>query len=244
MPATTTAYLVGSASLIGLLPLGGFWALREGVNAFWYDDQWLVVVLLLVNVLSAINVTRVFRLVFLGEPRIKTRRTPEVPWTMALPMVSLTILSVLTPLILQHLSLLPDWAYVNHAAVVLIIVSGVLGSWIGSVIPLNRAWSRSVKMPNKLIQDLLAYDFYVETFYRLTVVWLVNNLSQMGAWFDRYVVDGVVNFVGLASIFSGESLKYSISGQSQAYLLTILLGISLLGAWLTYPMWYPLLSAP
>jgi NAD(P)H-quinone oxidoreductase subunit 5 len=244
MPATTTAYLVGSASLIGLLPLGGFWALREGVNAFWYDDQWLVVVLLLVNVLSAINVTRVFRLVFLGEPRIKTRRTPEVPWTMALPMVSLTILSVLTPLILQHLSLLPDWAYVNHAAAVLIIVSGVIGCWIGSVIPLNRAWSRSVKMPNKLIQDLLAYDFYVETFYRLTVVWLVNNLSQMGAWFDRYVVDGVVNFVGLASIFSGESLKYSISGQSQAYLLTILLGISLLGAWLTYPMWYPFLSAP
>jgi NAD(P)H-quinone oxidoreductase subunit 5 len=96
-------------------------------------------------------------------------------------------------------------------------------------------------MPYKLIQDLLAYDFYVEKLYKVTVIWLVNLISQASAWFDRYVVDGVVNFVGLASIFSGETLKYSISGQSQAYLLTILLGVSLLGVFLTYPLWYPLL---
>jgi len=89
---------------------------------------------------------------------------------------------------------------------------------------------------------MLAYDFYIDQLYRVTVVWFVNLVSQLSAWFDRYVVDGIVNFVGLASIFGGESLKYSISGQSQLYLLTILLGVSLLGAWLTYPMWNYLLN--
>jgi NAD(P)H-quinone oxidoreductase subunit 5 len=48
------------------------------------------------------------------------------------------------------------------------------------------------------------------------------------------VLDGFVNLVGFASIFGGESLKYSISGQSQFYLLTILIGISVFGAPLTF----------
>ncbi|GAB4321102.1 MAG: NAD(P)H-quinone oxidoreductase subunit F [Leptolyngbyaceae cyanobacterium] len=241
MPATTAAYVVGSAGLIGLFPLGGFWAFREGINAFWYDNPWLVAVLLLVNGLTAINIVRVFRLVFLGPRQMKTRRAPEVIWLMALPMVSLTILTLLVPFILQRLQILPDWVYLNQIAIALMMLSALIGCAIGAALPLTRVWSRPVQMPYKLIQDLLAYDFYVEQLYKVTVIWLVNLISQASAWFDRYIVDGVVNFVGLASIFSGETLKYSISGQSQAYLLTILLGVSLLGIFLTYPLWYPLL---
>ncbi|HEY9615950.1 MAG TPA: NAD(P)H-quinone oxidoreductase subunit F [Microcoleaceae cyanobacterium] len=237
MPATTTAFIVGAAGLIGLLPLGGFWAMRQGINAFWYGDPWLVGVLLVVNALTAHNLVRIFRLVFLGEPKPKTRRAPEVPWTMAVPMVTLTIFTLLVPLILQHLSLIPDWMYMNWEGSGLLVLSGLLGCISGAVIRLNRAWSRPVQTPLRFIQDLLAYDFYIDQLYRVTVVWAVNALSRLSYWFDRYVVDGAVNFVGIASIFSGESLKYSISGQSQFYLLTILLGISVLGIVLTYSLW-------
>jgi NAD(P)H-quinone oxidoreductase subunit 5 len=41
------------------------------------------------------------------------------------------------------------------------------------------------------------------------------------------LVDGAVNFFGFASIFGGETLKYTITGRSQQYILTILLGILL-----------------
>ncbi len=237
MPATTTAYLVGAAGMVGVVPLGGFWALREGLNAFWYDDFWVVPVLLLVNGLTALNLVRVFRLVFLGTPQIKTRRAPEVPWTMALPMVTLTVITLVFPAILQRVYLLPNWAYLNWAACGLLVVSGVIGGSIGALMPLSRVWSRSIQMPLKFFQDLLAYDFYIDRLYRLTVVGFVDNFSKFSAWFDRYIVDGLVNLVGLASIFSGEGLKYSVSGQSQAYLLTILIGISLLGVVLTYSFW-------
>ena len=234
MPATTISYVVGSAGLVGLLPLGGFWALRQGVNTFLYDQPWLVAVLLLVNLLTALSLTRIFRLVFLGSPKEKSRRAPEVPWTMAVPMVSLTVVTLVVPLILQRLSLLPDLTYINWTAVGLLTLSGAIGVGLGATIHLNRVWARPVQIPLKFVQDLLAYDFYVEKLYRVTVVWLVSSVSQLSAWFDRYVVDGLVNFVGLASIFSGESLKYSISGQSQFYLLTILMGISLLGILMTF----------
>ncbi|KAM3095056.1 NAD(P)H-quinone oxidoreductase subunit F, partial [Phormidesmis sp. 146-12] len=107
---------------------------------------------------------------------------------------------------------------------------------------LNYNWSRPIQAPLRFAQDLLAYDFYVDRLYRVTVVFVVSTISRFSAWFDRYIVDGVVNLVGLASIFSGESLKYSVSGQSQAYMLTILIGIGVLGIVLTWSMWESLLS--
>ena len=237
MPATASAFVVGTAGLIGLLPLGGFWALRQGVDIFESEQPWIVGVLLLVNALTAFNLTRVFRLVFLGEPQPKTRRAPEVPWQMALPMISLTVFTLLAPFMMQGLGLLPAWTYLNPSAVLLLVTSGLVGCGLGGKIYLTRTWSRSVQVPLRFLQDLLAYDFYIDRLYRLSVVWLVNLLSRFSSWFDRFVIDGVVNFVGLASIFSGESLKYNLSGQSQFYLLTILVSVSLLGVVMTWTMW-------
>ncbi|MEB3340016.1 NAD(P)H-quinone oxidoreductase subunit F [Okeania sp.] len=229
MPATTTSFLVGTLGLIGLLPLGGFWALREGLDAFWIIDPWVVPVILLVNFLTALNLTRVFRLIFLGEPQPKTRRAPEVPWTMAVPMVSLIIVTLLAPVIMESLSLLPDWNYLNVAVVILLIGSGLLGVVIGSTMQLGRTWSRPIQAPFRLAQDLFAYDFYVDRLYNVTIVFAVSQFSKLSAWIDRYIVDGIVNLVGLATIFSGQGLKYGVSGQGQSYLLTILLGIGVLG---------------
>jgi NAD(P)H-quinone oxidoreductase subunit 5 len=235
MPATTTAFVVGAAGLVGLLPLGGFWALRQGVSTFLYANPWLVAVLLLVNALSAFNLTRVFRLVFLGEPQPKTRRAPEVPWQMAVPMVSLIILNLLVPVIMQQLSLLPDWTYLDRNAVFLLVLSGLSGTVLGGLIYLPRQWTRSVQISMRFVQDLLAYDFYVERLYRWSVVFAVDHLSRINAWIDRYIVDGAVNLIGLVTIFSGQGLKYSASGQSQFYVVTILLGVSLLAALFSWP---------
>lgn len=233
MPATTSAYVVGAAGLVGLLPLGGFWAFREGLDTYWYDNPLLVSVLLLVNLLTALNLTRVFRLVFLGAPQAKTRRAPEVPWTMAVPMVAMIVMTLLVPFMLRRLYLVPDWEYLNWAMLGLLVLSGAIGCGLGATIYLNRTWARPVQRSLKFLQDLLAYDLYVEQLYKVTVVWVVNQLSRLSAWFDRYVLDGAVNLVGLVSIFSGESLKYSISGQSQFYLLTIVIGVSVIGVLLT-----------
>ncbi len=237
MPATTTAFAVGSTGLVGLLPLGGFWALLRGMDDFWVDQPWIVAVLLLVNGLTALNLTRVFRLVFLEQPQAKTRRTPEVAWLMAVPMVSLAIVTLLTPFMLDWLTLLPSLESLNVIGVLLLVASGLVGCTFGSTINLPRNWSRSVQTPVRLLQDLLSYDFYVDRLYRVTVVLSISLLSRLSAWFDRYVIDGVVNLIGLASILTGEGLKYSISGQSQTYVLTILVGVSLLSVLMTWLIW-------
>ncbi|WP_017715605.1 NAD(P)H-quinone oxidoreductase subunit F [Kamptonema formosum] len=235
MPATTTAFAVGSAGLVGLLPLGGFWAFREGIDVFWFSHPWVVAVLLAVNFLSALNLTRLFRLVFLGKPGPKTRRAPEVPWPMAVPMVSLILVTLFLPAIMLRLSLLPDWSYLNLAAVVLLILSGLTGTVAGGAISLERTWSRPVQPRLRFLQDLLAYDFYIDRLYRVTVVFAVDRFSRITAWFDRYVVDGAVNLVGLSAIFGGEGLKYNVTGQSQFYVLTIVVGVGLLVILMSWP---------
>ena len=234
MPMTTLAYITGSAGLVGLLPMATYWAMLDGMSKFWMDAPWAVGVILLVNGLTAISLVRVFRLVFLGDVTPKTKRSPEVPWQMAMPMGVLVGATAALPFVLLKLKLLPVTGEINFTAAALLTTSGLVGISIGSLIQLNHVWLRPIQAPLRFVQDLLAYDFYVDKFYMVTVVWAVRSLSRFTSWFDRYVVDGAVNLVGFASLFSGESLKYSASGKSQAYMLTILLGVGFIGLFLSW----------
>lgn len=238
MPATTTAFVVGTAGMIGLLPLGGYWALSKGINSLWADSPGLVATFIVVNGITAVGLTRVFRLAFLGKPQPKTRRTPEVLWPMALPMVGLTVITLGMPLLLQQLNLLPPakYEYLIEVPQLLLLGSSVVGCAIGGLIDLPRTGLRSISLPVRFLQDLLAYDFYVDRLYNLTVVFAVDLFSKVMAWIDRYVVDGAVNLIGLATVVGGQSLKYSVSGKSQFYLFTILIGVSLLALLMSWPL--------
>jgi NAD(P)H-quinone oxidoreductase subunit 5 len=224
MPATTLSFVVGSAASLGLLPLGCFWAMLAWAEGVWTTSPWLVGILLLVNGLTGFNLVRVFGLVFWGAPQPKTRRAPEVGWLMAVPMVTLVIVSLLMPAMLRQWEGLPNWQTVNPVLVTLIVLSGAIGCGLGGWIYLNPAVSKPVGLVWRSVREILAYDFCLDRLYAVSVVLGVLQGARLTAWFDRYVVDGLVNFVGVASIFSGESLKYTISGQSRNYLLTLFVG--------------------
>ena len=237
MPATGLSFLVGSAGLLTFAPLGMFWTYQRWFSGSWDTDWWLLSIVMFVNVFSAINLTRLFRVIFLGKPQIKSRRAPEAPWQMSVPMVSLTIVTLITtfaplewplwlspnmPLSLEQPEL------VTQYAVPLLVASGIIGCTIGFAIPVGRAWARSSNIGVRFVQDLLAYDFYIDKIYEFTVIAAVSTLAKVTSWVDRYVVDGAVNLVSLATIFSSNALKYNATGQSQFYIATILLGVGFL----------------
>ncbi len=235
-PISGLAFLIGGLGLIACPPFGSFWAILELVNGLKQTAPGLIGVVLLVNVLTAFGLTRVFCLVFGGEAKSMAQRSPEVGWQMVLPMTLLLGFTLHMPLVMQACGLLPAWADLSQDLALLLLWSSVFGVSLSAIVYLGKVIPKPVQFPVKALQDLVAYDFYTPTIYRTTIVGLVGIVSQVTAWFDKYLVDGAINLFGLATLFSGQSLKYSTSGQSQAYALTIVLGLTLLGLFLCFPL--------
>ena len=228
MPATSLAFIIGSAGVVGLLPLGSFWCYGLMVNSLQESAPGFAVVFLLTNLLTATNSTRVYRSLFLGKPLPKTKRAPEVNWLMALPMVSLSVIVLLLPAMMQRIDPVPGIASFSLPVAGAVSVSGLIGVVIGALIPLDQFWSRSTTPWIRTLQDLLAYDFYTPEIYRRTVVSLVANLAQFTRWVDLNVIKAMADGVGNLSMATANGLKLSVSGKTQSYVLTVLLAIVLL----------------
>lgn len=234
-PASGISYLVGAAGLMALPPFGSFWALAQFANQVSETRPLILGLILVVNGLTAFSLTRVFSLIFGNKPQPMTERSPEVHWPMVLPMMILTGVVLHVPLLLLQWQILPLNIFTTTVTG-LLIASTVVGVGSAGLVYLNPGWKKPVKLGWQPLQDLLAYDFYTAKIYRFTIVLVVGAVSQIMYWFDRYIVDGLVNLVGLATVFSGQSLKYNTSGQTQFYALTILVGIGLLGIWVSWPV--------
>ncbi len=226
-PLSGLAFLVGIAGLIALPPFGSFWAMLKLADGLWTTQPWLFGLLLAVNSLTAFSLTRVFGLIFAGNEKPMTVRSPEVGWQMVIPMMLLVGFTLHLPLVLQSFSLLPDWANINKDVALLLIWSTIFGCSISAVIYVSGSKFKPQLSVWKPLQNLLAYDFYTPKLYRFSIVFAVDSISKVTAWFDQYLVDGAVNLVGFATMFSGQGLRYNVSGQSQFYLLSILLGMTL-----------------
>ncbi|NEP17583.1 MAG: NAD(P)H-quinone oxidoreductase subunit F [Leptolyngbya sp. SIO4C1] len=238
-PVTGLSFLIGTLGFIAMPPLGGFWSMRLLVDNLWQAGDWGLVLLVIgVNWLMAFSLMRAFALMFVGPSQVMSDRAPEPIWSVVLPMAAMAGLTLHVPIVLQSLALVPVWQLAVNNVGILLLWSSLTGATISYLLYRNRQQISPQLLPQWLV-DLFAYDFYTPTLYRNTVVLAVGALAKLGDWLDRYVVDGLVNFVGLASLVGGETLKYGNTGRSQFYILTIAIGTVLLGlfmGWLYLPL--------
>lgn len=233
-PITGLSFIVGALGLIALPPFGGFWALLELADDLWKDHPALVGLLLLINALTAFSITRTFGLIFAGNVQPMTVRSPENIWAITLPMTILAGFVLHIPMILQSLSLLPDWAMLNKDVALLLTWSSIFGISLSAVLYVGNFVQKPIRLPWKPLQDLFAYDLYTPKLYRSSIVGSVDIISRFTDWIDRYIIDGLVNLVGVSSLFGGEALKYGNSGQTQSYVLTIAIGLVITAIWMSW----------
>jgi NAD(P)H-quinone oxidoreductase subunit 5 len=227
---------IGAAGLVALPPLGGFWAMLKLIDDLWQDQSGLVIIVIAVNAFLAFGFTRVFCRVFLGQSHVMAERCPEVHWPMALP-IGVTIgLMLHLPIVLHNLELLPDWAEIHPEIAIVLIWSTITGISTAAAIYLGNIVAKPVRLPWVGLQNLFAYDFYTKDLYDKTIILAVGSIARLVNWFDQYLVDGLANLFGIVTLLSGQSLKYSTSGQSQFYLLTIVIGMAIIGLWLSLPI--------
>nr|YP_009454195.1 NADH dehydrogenase subunit 5 [Senegalia laeta]ATO89290.1 NADH dehydrogenase subunit 5 [Senegalia laeta] len=85
----------------------------------------------------------------------------------------------------------------------------------------------SKKVSKKIVADKirnLIYDWsynrgYIDAFYRISLINNVRRLAKLNYFFDRRVIDGIPNGVGITSFFLGEVIKYVGGGRISSYIL-------------------------
>jgi NAD(P)H-quinone oxidoreductase subunit 5 len=233
-PVSGICYLVGAASLVALPPFGGFWALARMGDRLSQVSGLLLLVLLLVNALTAFSVTREFCVFFGGKIKPMTLRSPEALWPLVIPMTVTMGFALHLPILLAQWHLLPS--NLNLGVAFLLVLSTAAGVIPAAYVYLNDNIPKPIVFQPKAVQDFFANDLYTAQLYKVTIVFVVGLISQIINWIDTFLVDGVVNLVGLATVFGGQSLKYNVSGQTQFYFLSIILGVALIGIIICWPL--------
>jgi len=233
-PVSGICYLVGAASLVALPPFGGFWSLARMGDRLAEVSGLLLLVLLLVNALTAFSVTREFCVFFGGKIKPMTLRSPEALWPLVIPMTVTMGFAIHVPILLAQWHLLPS--NLNLGVAFLLVLSTAAGVIPAAYIYLNDNIPKPIVFQPKALQDFFANDLYTAKLYKVTIVFVVGLISQIINWIDTFLVDGIVNLVGLATVFGGQSLKYNVSGQTQFYFLSIILGVALIGIIICWPL--------
>ncbi len=227
-PISGICFLVGAIGLIGFPPLGGFLAMVDLLSYLWQENPSLAELLLLINGLMAFSLMRVFGLIWGGKPKQMTERSVEPLWLIVIPMTLMAGVVLHVPQMLIAWGVIPNWTQMLSPDALLLIGSSVAGLATGGYLYLNQQVPKPVTLPWLGLQNFFANDFYTPKLYKVTIVGLVDGVSKAMYWFARIFVDGVGNFFGLATLFSGQNLRYSTFGQLQLYTLTIMVGIGVL----------------
>jgi multicomponent Na+:H+ antiporter subunit D len=95
LPVTGNTALIGSLSISGIPPLGGFWSkLIIVIAAVQANQPILAGVAILVSIVTLTYYLKSMRLVFYGKLNKAYEAIKEVPFAMCLPMIVLAILSI------------------------------------------------------------------------------------------------------------------------------------------------------
>nr|ABG11918.1 NADH dehydrogenase subunit F [Syringa vulgaris] len=77
---------------------------------------------------------------------------------------------------------------------------------------------------------------YIDAFYTTSLTGAVRGLAQLTHFFDRRVIDGITNGVGVMSFFVGEGIKYVGGGRISSYLFFYLSCVSIFLLGLYFPV--------
>jgi NADH-quinone oxidoreductase subunit L len=92
----------------------------------------------------------------------------------------------------------------------------------------NRA-ARLARLMNVFGLYTLSYGkFFFDAIYLAFVVWPLLGLARMAAWFDTYLVDGLVDLVGGVPKSLGAAMRPIQNGLVQFYALAMMLGLLIL----------------
>jgi NADH-quinone oxidoreductase subunit L len=248
LPLTFAAYAVCAAALAGVPLTSGFLS-KDALIAEsfrWASEQanGLAYVLpasaLASAALTAAYLTRQVSLVFFGEFRGEPNtfaHVHEPPLSMRVPVLLLAALSLgwvvwLNPFAVGEV---PLWVEIGAA---LALLGGAAGAWLNRNKATPLVPTLDVFYDNIFVKTTLRLGAATAWFDRRVVDRLVDGLGIFGvvlahvvAWIDKYFVDGLVNGAAWLAGRFGQLTRSVQAGRVQGYVVAAVLGLLLLVGW-------------
>ena len=102
MPITAMAFLICAFSVMGIPPLGGFFAKFMVINGAVYSGHlWIALIFLLGSVMTMIYLLRIFVLIFMGKPT-HDYNAKDASFTMVSSVVLLAVMSILGGIFINY----------------------------------------------------------------------------------------------------------------------------------------------
>ena len=244
MPITSATFAIGALSMAGLPFLSGFWAKDEILHAL-LDNRGAFALALLTLPVTALYMTRLFILTFLGEPKDEEAHAHahESPPAMWVPLALLGTLTLVTgfvaidavgralgfpggigQVIFVHEPEVLDFNVAIAAGSSVLVAVGLAMGWY--VYALRPGLSTAAAQAFRPVHALLVNRFYMDAFYQSIIDNVVLATGRMVAWFDRNVVnDTGVDGPGYTTRFAAYLLKFQQTGRLPNYALAIVIGV-------------------
>ena len=248
MPLTTFLFAIGMAGLCAVTFFSGYYSKEAIIEAAWVDYKVVYGVLIVTAYLTAIYMTRLFKIAFLGKAKSHgAEKAHESPWVMTLPLIVLAVLSVAGGWIFvwpAEISMIwqNSLEHVHHAlstekALILWWVgtgAWVLGGLFSFVFYKNDGRDRLEELAPGLYR-VIASKLWIDEIYDALVVRVQNRWSALLGFLDVLLIGNVCvrGFAGLWGI-AGSVLRLMHSGQVQAYALWFFLTLIAFGAFMSW----------
>ena len=243
MPVTHITFLIACLAIAGVPPFSGFFSKEEILIAAFHHNQLIYWVALITAGITAFYMFRLyFNIFWKSEHHPHGEHHGEGSFSMLTPLVILCIGAAFAGLIpfgnfvtSDGKELLSEF-HLNMA--IAPVAVGLAGIFLAM-----RMYKTQNDLPDKISTSLsglyrAAYSkFYIDEIYLFVTKKIVFNLiGRPAAWFDRNIVDGMINFTGETTQTISETIRGFQSGKVQNYAMYFFGGVIAFAALFIYMM--------
>ncbi len=232
LPITHITFLIACLAIAGVPPFAGFFSKEEILLAAYHHNQAIYWMALITSALTAFYMFRLYFSIFWNkEQQPHGEHHGEGGFAMMMPLVLLAIGAAAAGFIPFGHYVSSDGKTLETAFHLSFSIAPVALGLAGIFLAMWMYKSQTDK-PEKIAASLgglykAAYHkFYIDELYLFITHKIIFNLiGRPAAWFDKVVVDGLVNLTGTTTTKIAETIKGFQSGKVQQYALYFLVGV-------------------
>ena len=237
LPITHICFLLACLAIAGIPPFAGFFSKEAILSSAFEGNRIVFYTAILTSGLTSFYMFRLYFMIFWYKPQTMPEHGhshEKGQWAMNIPLIILAAGSVFAGLIPFGSFVSADGSALKLPIHILFslgpVLIGIAGFAIAAIL-----YAKSNSLPDLIISTLAGLyrwtyqKFYIDEIYLFITKKVVFNLiGRPVAWFDRTIVDGLMN--GTASVSSqvSESIKGMQNGRLQSYAMYFLGGILLI----------------